>query len=473
MPIPKIIHQLWIGPKPMPTKFMDTWRDKHPDFEYIRWTEAEIARRGLKLECTDAINRMSEINGKADIIRWEILYQYGGIFLDADSICVEPFDETFLNRTAFAGFENEECRQGLVATGTMGYIPKHPLCRAAVDWMLVNDSCPETCGKRAWYTVGPGLLTRLLETGKYSDFSVYPSYMFLPLHFTGIEYRGHKKIYAFQEWGSTKQNYEIMNQIVLPTQFTEPNVWISVLVASYNTKHMYVVECLDSIKAQTGHFGIELVWINDGSTDLSSQLLEKELEKFQKSTRFTKGIYYKSPENRGLAACLAEGVAMCSHEIIVRMDSDDIMFPDRIEKQLEFMKKNPNCVICGTDVQMFKRDPNDHKDLQLLQHTNHQTMTWDQFRRTKPTWFVNHPSVCFRKSAILEAGNYNVSLTRSCFEDYDLWLRILKKFGTIHHIPEVLMYYRIHSDQVTWNGAGSTPENNALRSKILEDILKE
>lgn len=37
--IPRIIHQIWIGPKPAPTKFMDTWKDKHPDFEYIRWTE--------------------------------------------------------------------------------------------------------------------------------------------------------------------------------------------------------------------------------------------------------------------------------------------------------------------------------------------------------------------------------------------------------------------------------------------------
>ena len=152
MPISKLLHQIWIGPKPMPNKFMDTFKDKHPDFEYIRWTEAEIDRRGIKFECMNAINRMSEINGKADIIRWEILYQFGGIFQDADSVCIEPFDDTFLEKTAFAGFENETAREGLVATGTMGFPPKHPLCRAAIDWMLTNDTCPETCGKRAWYT---------------------------------------------------------------------------------------------------------------------------------------------------------------------------------------------------------------------------------------------------------------------------------------------------------------------------------
>ena len=69
MSIPKILHQIWIGPKPMPSKFMNTFRDKHTDFEYIRWTETEIEKRGLKLECGTAVDRMTEINGKADIIR--------------------------------------------------------------------------------------------------------------------------------------------------------------------------------------------------------------------------------------------------------------------------------------------------------------------------------------------------------------------------------------------------------------------
>ena len=45
MTIPKIIHQLWIGPKPRPYKFMKTWEDKHPDYEYILWNEEEIKKR--------------------------------------------------------------------------------------------------------------------------------------------------------------------------------------------------------------------------------------------------------------------------------------------------------------------------------------------------------------------------------------------------------------------------------------------
>ena len=86
--IPKLIHQIWIGPKPAPSKLMDTWKEKHPEFEYIRWSEKELNDRSMPLSCINRIQEIEEINGKADIIRWEILYHYGGVFLDADCFCL-------------------------------------------------------------------------------------------------------------------------------------------------------------------------------------------------------------------------------------------------------------------------------------------------------------------------------------------------------------------------------------------------
>ena len=469
MPIPKIMHQIWIGPRPMPSKFMDTWKDKHPDYEYIRWTEEELSRRRINFECLTPIQRMSEINGKADIIRWELLYQFGGIFIDADSICIEPFDESFLTKPAFAGFENETARNGLVATGTMGFPPRHPLCRAAIDFILNNDTCPETTNHKAWFTVGPALLTRLLETGKYSDFAVYPSYSFLPYHFTGLKYEGHKKVYAYQEWGSTKQNYEIMNSIELPDDLREPSQWVSVLVSSYNTKHVYVCECIESIKLQNGHFGIELVWVNDGSNALNAKLLELELEKFKKNTRWTKLQYKKMDENKGISHCLKLGIEMCSNEIIVKMDSDDIMFQDRIKKQLQIMNTT-DYVMCGSNVHMFSTI-NNSSNKQYMQLTNHlEIITWANYKQTKSHWVMNHPSLCYRKSAVLEVGNYNTEMG-SMSEDFELELRILKKYGKVYNIQEPLLYYRIHSDQATYNGKSSTVECVNRRNQIINMML--
>jgi GT2 family glycosyltransferase len=471
MPIPKIIHQIWIGPKPRPKKFMETFRAKHPDFEYICWTEEEMAKRGFKLENQVAYDRMTEWCGKADILRWELLYRYGGIYQDADSVCLEPFDDTFLSKTAFAAYENEIARQGLVAVGTMGFPPGYPLCRDAIDWIKTHDTCPQTCGLRAWATTGPVLLTNLLNTGKYPDFSVFPSHCFIPLHFTGVAYEGHKKVHCYQEWGSTKQSYETMDQIEVPIEYREPYEWVSVLVSSYNTKFVYIRECLESIRAQNGHFGIELVWMNDGSDELSSKLLESELEHFRKSTRFTRIIYNRSYVNMGLGPTLNQGLQLCTCDLVVKMDSDDIMVPDRIKKQLEFMREHPDCMMAGANLHMFRSELDNPKERVLLQSTNHpQEITLDWLRQTRSDWFMNHPTMIYRKSAVLEVGNYNPDI-KKCSEDYDLELRMLKRYGRLLNMPDILLYYRIHEDQSTYNGKSVTPENQAARERMKAAIL--
>ena len=99
----------------------------------------------------------------------------------------------------------------------------------------------------AWETVGPGLLTRIYNIGLFKEFIIYPSYMFLPQHFTGQEYKGHGKIYAYQAWGSTRSAYDFMNEVTLTQKYNIPPIQysVSILISSYNTKSMYIKECLE------------------------------------------------------------------------------------------------------------------------------------------------------------------------------------------------------------------------------------
>ena len=467
-PIPKIIHQLWIGPKPRPSKFMATWKTKHPDYEYIMWNEEEIRNRGLHLECVSKINNIEEINGKADIIRWEILYHYGGLFLDADSICIEPLNYLMDQHKPFCGYENEIARRGLVATGTMAFPKNHPLPRGAIDYIKQNEVSQARTRKMAWRTVGPELLTNLLLTNLYKDVVIYPSYYFLPKHATGLQYMGHSIVYAYQEWGSTKQNYEIMNNIELEDIYKEPNTWISVLVSSYNTSHKYVVECLESIRQQKGHFGIELVWINDGSNEISTTLLEKTLDEFKAKMRFIKIVYEKWPANMGIGYSLNKGILMCSYEIIIKVDSDDICLTDRFIKQLEFMKNNKDCAIVGCNAHYLKEVNNTKV---LHGQTNHKyLLTWEDYKKSPVHWFINHPCVCYRKSAVLEVGNYNIH-THSLYEDFELELKLLKKFGKLYNIQENLLYYRLHDNQVTANNSCGKPEVVNARNNFINNLL--
>ena len=155
---------------------MDTWKNKHiPEgFKYIRWTEKELEKRGFVSKLAPKLNDMEEINGKADIIRWELLYKYGGVFVDADSICIEPVTYLVEKYQSFVGYENEVARKAgwssefddvlantkpLIATGTMAFPPRHELPRLAIEWINHNAVSVEKTKKRAWRTVGPGLLT--------------------------------------------------------------------------------------------------------------------------------------------------------------------------------------------------------------------------------------------------------------------------------------------------------------------------
>ena len=477
--IPKIIHQLWIGPKSPPSELMETWRKTHESlgWEYRLWNEQTIQSNIDLSRSGRLINSMEEINGKADIIRWEILFKYGGIFIDADSICINPIDDNLLKDkagnfiTGFAGWEHEQARKGLIATGTMGFTPKHPIVIGALAWMYKQPTLSvQATQKRAWFTVGPGLLTRICNEHNFNNIVIYPSYYFLPIHYTGITYTGHAKVYAFQEWGSTNESYDTMTTSNLPAILSPPIIQeyncCSVLVSSYNTQINLIKECLESIRQQVGHFAIEIIWINDGSTEENTKLLKQLLDHFQTTCRFVRLRYFENNGNKGIGYSLNLGVKLCSYDLIIKMDSDDIMVPDRIEKQLRFMRENPDCMICGGQINMFREINGDKK---FISKTSHPTITWEEYKTNPSNWFVNHPTLCYRKKAILETGNYNPNI-HSMVEDFHLEIRMLKKFGKISNIPDVVLNYRLHDKQVTVER--SDPKWQEERNTIISSLIK-
>ena len=391
------------------------------------------------------------------------------VFIYADSICIEKLDNLFLDQSAFATYENENIRENLVATGTMGFEKNHKLCKDILNWIESSESDKYINHFKAWYSVGPACLTRFLDTGNYPDFMVFPSYFFLPHHFTGIKYEGHKKVYAHQEWCNTDNKYGIIDDIKLPNDLKEPKEWVSILISSYNTDQLHLKDCFESIKNQIGHFGIELIVINDGSNEKYSEVLKEELRNFKNSTRFCKLIYKRNTNNMGLSFSLNRGVESCSNELIFRMDADDIMYPNRIQNQLEFMKENADCMICGTNIRMITND----KKKSELGDTNHpKIIILEDFIEHPRKWFMNHPTLCFRKSAVISVGNYNDKMKPDwILEDYELGLKMLKHYGKIYNLPEVLLLYRIHDDQITNKYNTESMYNEILRKQMLKEIL--
>ena len=238
----------------------------------------------------------------------------------------------------------------------------------------------------------------------------------------------------------------------------KPTVWVSILIASYNTKLKYLYDCVKSIKEQTGHFGVELVWINDCSNQINTKILLAVLSELKNLNNF-KLIYNTTKINRGLSFCLHEGLLLCTNEIVLRMDSDDIMINNRIITQLQFMNNNPSCVLCGSNIISFINDKNE-----IGRSTHPFIISWDDYKKTKDDWILNHPTLCFKKSAVISVGNYRRDL-RMPFEDLDLELRILKKYKVVYNIQEPLLLYRTHDKQLSKK---NNVEFNNKKSQMIE-----
>ena len=103
--IPKIIHQIWLG-SPFPEvyrNYQQSWLANHPDWEYYLWTDADIAALGLEnREFYDTSNNYGE---RSDIARYEILYRFGGVYVDVDYECLKPLDKLHYQYDLYTGIQ--------------------------------------------------------------------------------------------------------------------------------------------------------------------------------------------------------------------------------------------------------------------------------------------------------------------------------------------------------------------------------
>ncbi|TZG24609.1 glycosyltransferase [Sphingomonas montanisoli] len=209
--IPKLIHFIWVGNEAKrPDNCMESWHALNPDWEFRLWGNAEL--NGLDWINAKHMTAMydRELNGVADMMRWEILHAHGGIVVDADSIALRPLDDHLLDCEAFACWENEIVRPGLIAAGYFGSVAGNPFVKQIIDDIAAE---PSVTHDTAWKTVGPLRLTESYRIYGYSKLRIYPSHYFIPKHFSGVAYDGSDPVYAHQLWGSTRASYDEIRQV--------------------------------------------------------------------------------------------------------------------------------------------------------------------------------------------------------------------------------------------------------------------
>ena len=200
---------------------------------------------------------------------------------------------------------------------------------------------------------------------------------------------------------------------------------ISVLMSVYKKENpAFLKTSLDSIYAQTLKAD-EIVLIEDGKIP---EALEAVISQYPKIH------IVRLEKNVQLGRALEAGLKVCQHELVARMETDDIMMPDRLEKQYRFMTDHPEVASCGSDIAEFMEEDT------MLREKHMPTSPEELYRYGKKRNPLNHMTVMFRKSAIEAVGGYRHF---PGLEDYDLWSRLLANGYQIANIPEVLVKARI------------------------------
>lgn len=243
-------------------------------------------------------------------------------------------------------------------------------------------------------------------------------------------------------------------------------IWVDVLIPSFNTNEDYIKECIRSIITQEGDFGIHLVWVDDGSTMEHQMKVMEGIQQVVKYRPYTTFTFLRQEKNQGIVKCLNDGLMYCKNELIFRMDSDDIMLPSRMTKQIEYMNNHPECMLLGTNMVSFFVETN-----VICHPTSHpEVYTWEQFKVEKPKWMMNHPTLCFRNQVIKDVGGYDEGEFQfSAMEDYEFELRCLKKYGMIHNVTDILLVYRIHPQQICQQTKYINKEE--IKNKLIHSFL--
>ncbi|WP_318618914.1 glycosyltransferase family 2 protein [Priestia megaterium] len=213
---------------------------------------------------------------------------------------------------------------------------------------------------------------------------------------------------------------------------------VSIIVPFYNCP--YINQALDSLVNQT-YKGIEIIVVNDGATQHSEKIIP-----------YLDKIKYIQKENGGTASALNMGIKHAIGDYFCWLSSDDVYYPEKTEVQLAFMKEHKanfsHTNYCAIDRKSRIISP------PLGVHPPNRL---EILKRVSKKNFINGCSVMIDKAVFNHVGIFDETLPYT--HDYDLWIRIIQKFG-VYYLPQPLLLYRIHQQM------GSKKHATAIKKEV-------
>lgn len=209
---------------------------------------------------------------------------------------------------------------------------------------------------------------------------------------------------------------------------------ISVVMPAYNASK-FIAPAIESILNQTFR-ELELIIVDDGSIDNTLEIVNSYLEQDNR-------VRVIQSEHIGCSGARNVGIRSAKYPWIAVMDADDIALPERLERQMEAVKANPQLVVCGTYAHHISATG---KVLSLQQQGPVTAEEFYNLRRIGDVPFVIHSTALFNKDICLQLGGYAEDFHPT--EDFELFDR-MGDYGLVLAIPEPLLLYRIHAQSAS------------------------
>jgi len=208
---------------------------------------------------------------------------------------------------------------------------------------------------------------------------------------------------------------------------------VSVILPVYNGER-FLVQAIESILHQS-HADFELLVLDDGSSDRSTDIARTYAETDRRIH------VHVQPLNRGITATLNAGVHLARGELIAIANQDDVCLPERLAKQVAFLRERQEVVIVGAAAQII----DEQSVVRTLKSypVEPEMAAWRMYFGST----LLHPVSTLRRRALLEIGGYPTGY-RGGSEDYAMNVR-LARIGRVANLPDVLLQYRAHSGNVT------------------------
>ena len=231
------------------------------------------------------------------------------------------------------------------------------------------------------------------------------------------------------------------------------NIKVSIIIPTYN-RGWTIKEAVDSVLAQD-FIDFELIVVDDGSTDNTSEILHS----------YREDITVLRQNNKGVSAARNRGLSEASGRFIAFLDSDDLWLPQKLSRQVDFFNSNPDALICQTEEIWIRNN------VRVNPKKRHKKPSGMIFEPSLALCLVSPSAVMIRRSLFEKIGGFDETLP-AC-EDYDLWLRISCRHPVFLIDTPLIIKRGGHSDQLSASSGLDKFRIKAIKKIIESNLLSK